>query len=55
MEKRDSGSAVQNPQHTYFDKVLMRSKHKEIVQIFDIVMPLCLLIAVFIITQDTTP
>jgi len=54
MEKRDSGNAVQNPRRTYFDQVLVRSKHKEIVQIFYIVMPLCLLIAVFIITQNTT-
>jgi len=48
MGKTDSGTVVQNPRHTYFDKVLMRSKHNEIVHIFYIVMPLCMLI--FIIT-----
>jgi len=46
MVQRECGIAVQNPRHTYFDKVLMRSKHNEIVQLLDIVMPLCLLIAI---------
>jgi len=34
MEKRDSGIAVQNPRHTYFDKVLMRTKLNKMFKFF---------------------